>query len=301
MSGPPKMRLPYAGKAPLRLVSAEPQSTDNNPLSQKAEALYRGIAYPPQRWRQWANDQSLGGEALMSGFAMTIDQGKPLPLQADGPAYIWDGHSEVTLAENECQLIDCSLKDLTIEQVVGGELLAITPTFLFAYKTLAFAAQLGEIRLVTANRFVTDAEGKQHSLLNTEDADEPVLYLEGLEDSSIVRQQTAWQSLNTQQEYRFDYRIQQPLLREWRGTLVKSVTVLEQYTSYFMQRAISCVPDDCLWVPAYAPITWGWSLRVERDHDDWVITRRKLVMPVVGHDGWQYPQWQGNTLNFAKN
>lgn len=295
MTGPPKMRLPYAGTTPLRLVATEPQTQEKE---QSIEKWYRGIAYAPQ---QWVNDSNLVTDALIGGFEMSVDRGQSLPLQDDKPAYIWDSQGDGVLAENQCELVDCSLNDLTIEPVVGGVVLAITPSFTFSYKTLAYAAQLGEIRLVTTNRFVTDIEGAQHSLIDTSDADGPVLYLEDHHDSLLVRQQRPWQCRDTQQEYGFDYRVQQGLLREWQGVPVQSVTVLEQYTSYFMQRAVALMPNESLWVPAYAPISWGWSLRVEWEHNDWVITRRKLVIPVVGHDGWQLPEWCGNTLNYTQD
>lgn len=310
MAGPPKMRLPYAPAASLRLVSNDSGTAQSTGSAQESDAqeesLYRGIAYAPEQWRSWTETSKLGPDALIAGFSMSLDGGQPFPPQADLPAYIWDRQGELSLTENECQLLDCSLENLTIEQALDGKLLTITPKFTLNYHTRAYAAQLGEIRLVSSHRFVADAEGKPYPLLDTEDAGDPVLYLEDPEDTSVIRQMIHYQGLGLKKDYCFDYHIRQPLLRHWpigpaQGVEVRTVTVLEQYTSYFMQRAVTCLPGTALWVPAYAPVSWGWSLRVEWEQDDWVITRRKLMNPVVGHDGWQLPHWQGNTLNYRGN
>lgn len=297
---PPKMRLPYA-PASLRLVaSASPAAGDKPLRDDGAVPLYRGVACAPEQWRSWGASGNTSSDTLVGGLSLTIHSGELLPARDDGPAFIWNHPGDLALSENECQLLSASLENLSIEEVIGGSLLAITPSFTLSYKTLAHAAQLGEIRLVAAHRYITDVEGGQHSLLDTDAADGPVLYLESPEDMAVIRQLTPWQSRNSKRDYCFDYRIGQALLQEWHGVPVSSVTVLEQYTSFFMQRAVSCNPEQTLWVPAYAPITWGWCLRVERENGDWVITRRKRVPPVVGHDGWQLPQWRGNTLDYTQ-
>lgn len=104
--------------------------------------------------------------------------------------------------------------------------------------------------------------------------------------------------LGQSRDYHFDYRIHQVLRRDLLDVDVRSITVLEQYHSYFMQRAVASDAKQSLWVPAYAPISWGWSLRVEPEADDWVITRRKMIPPVVGSDGWVMPEWQGTTNDY---
>ncbi len=293
------MRLPY-GPNQLRLI---PKGSSQPPPVQgdRGVALYRGVSYPPQQWQQWISSSALEADAMASDFLMTTDCGQSLPLQDGSSAYIWDSLSHQALRENECQLLNASLEELTIEEVIGGSLLAITPRFTLRYKTAAYAAQLGEIRLVTSQRYLTDEEGEHHTLLNTEEVGEMALYLEGPNDTAIVRQQTPWQSRDHQKDYCFDYRIDQGLQRSWRGRQVHSVTVLEQFTSYFMQRAVASVPSKTFWVPAYSPVTWGWSLRVAYENNEWVIIRRKLVPPVVGHDGWQLPQWRGNTMAIAND
>lgn len=297
----PKMRLPYA-PTPLRLVANAGPAEGDKPLrDDAAEPLYRGVGYPPEQWRNWAISGHTCTDIMVGGLSLTTHSGEIVRARDDCTAFVWNHLGDLALSENECQLLSASLENLSIEEVIGGSLLAITPSFTLSYKTLAHAAQLGEIRLVAAHRFVTDVEGGQRSLLDTDAADGPVLYLESPEDTAVLRQITPWQSRNSQRDYCFDYRISQPLLPEWHGVPVSSVTVLEQYSSFFMQRAVSCNPDQAIWVPAYAPITWGWSLRVERENGDWVITRRKLVPPVVGHDGWQLPQWRGNTLDYTRH
>ena len=307
MSGPPKMRLPYA-PAPLRLVESDSPAAVEGVAGNRAgedagvSRVFRGVAYTPQQRRQWLTSEC-SGEGWIGGSRLELHCGEVLPLDEGGDAYCWDSVplAGAAIAENEFQLLASSVEGLAIEAGIDCALLSIIPRFAVSYKTPAYPAQLGEIRLVSSSRFVTDTEGRRHNLLDTEEAPGPVLYREGVDDCTVVRQCCDWQPRDTEQHYNFDYRISQPLRRDLLGVEVQSITVLEQYSSYFMQRPVAAVAGSVQWVPAYAPVSWGWSLRVEPEADDWVITRRKLIMPVVGHDGWQMPQWQGDSIQYQTN
>ncbi len=301
MSQSPKIRLPYAG-SPLRLV--EKESADDAPAAQMEQTvtLYRGIAYSAQQWREWlatSDGNTLPDDALIGGFHFDSHCGETLPVTETGPVYCWDSLSPpgATIAENEFQLLSASLEGLAIETGIDCAMLSISPHFAIRFTTRACAAQLGEIRLVSAKRFATDTDGMQHTLLDTGDA-APVLYLEDEHDTTLIRQRSDWQARDSEAHFNFDYRVGQVLQRDMLGLKVQSVTVLEQYSSFFMQRALAAGARDALWVPACAPVSWGWSLRVEPEAEGWIITRRKLIPPVVGHDGWQMPQWQGNTTDY---
>lgn len=312
MADTPKIRLPYASTSHLRLVPANDDQDESAKGAESKESIYRGLVYAAENWHQWLAQVEKGGrteasqlkeaDELISGYRLSKERGEVIPYQQGQPAFCWDSISDIDtrIAENEFQLLAASLEDLNIESVIGGKCLSIKPCFDVSYKTSAFAAQLGEIRLVNSQRFVTDQEGNRHDLLNTDEAPGPVLYLQNAEDNSIIRQCSDWQSFDTTAQYRFDYRISQPLSTHLLNVPVHSITVLEQYTSYFMQRPVTATPEQSVWVPAYGPITWGWSMRVEPERDDWVITRRKLIPPVVGHDGWQMPEWQGNTEDYRR-
>lgn len=307
MPGPPKMRLPYAPNQ-LRLVSGGvdhstgDKHTDD--IASTRPTFIRGVRYSTEQWRnclQQENNEFLEHDTFVSRYALNNEAAEIKPATNSTTAFYWgDGPiaAGATLAENEFHLLSSSVEDLVIAEGVDCAVLAITPKFQVRYRALAHAAQLGEIRLVTASRFVTDEKGEQHRLLDTEPAGAPVLFREDGDDNSPVLQRSDWQFQNTEKNYAFDYCIAQPLKRTVQGRQVKTVTVLEQYTSYFMQRALTADPNNAIWVPACAPVLWGWSLRVEPENDAWVITRRKLVPPVVGSDGLELPHWLDSTLEY---
>lgn len=296
MSRPPKMRLPYAPGA-LRLVADQPVEKERE---DQASRLIRGVAYTAEQWHAWLGiaTELSNQQAMISAYSLKPNCAIVSPLQADAAGFIWDsqGLPGLATAENECLMLDSGLGDLTIEEGIRSNLLTVTPSFTLRYKTSAFPAKLGEVRLVTSQRFVTDVNGGRHVLVDTQDAGGPVLFVEDRDDFSVIKQITPWQSLDEEREYRFDYRISQSLQNTCCGVPVQSITVLEQYTSYFLQRAMAAKSSETIWVPAYPPMNWGWSLRVEPEQDDWVITRRKLILPMEGQEGLQLPRWRSNLL-----
>lgn len=215
--------------------------------------------------------------------AVLLEQGKSLSL------------SNCEVRSNTLVLLNTMLNgpDVIVEN--GEAYLTLSPQFEVEFGTHAFAAQLAMINLVQAKRFLSLEDGEEVTLLDTYDENEAVLYMEDeCETPTIfatVQQQTG---LNL--PYCFSPNISQHIPREWNGEPVETVTVLEQYTSYFMQRALQSDVEH-IWTPVHAPISWGWSIRVGRRYDDaWTMVRRKVMRPISGHDGLQLPTWKRNSL-----
>jgi hypothetical protein len=91
--------------------------------------------------------------------------------------------------------------------------------------------------------------------------------------------------------------LRQTIPDQYQEKTVESVTVLEQYKSYFMQRERSDSAERVIWTPLLEAVNWGWSIRVGyRADGELGILRRKLMLPAVGNDGLELPQWQTNHL-----
>jgi len=175
--------------------------------------------------------------------------------------------------------------------------LTLTPRFDLTFSADSYAAQLGVVNLVQATRFITLRNSEEITVLNTGDDGTPVLYLENPQDNQAIKQ-VAEQQKSGETQHTFTCEISQQIPNEVAGEAVATVTVLEQYWSYFMQRALSPEDQHSIWTPAYAPISWGWSIRVGRRTDgEWGILRRKLILPTTGHDGFQLPVWTDNSVN----
>lgn len=176
-------------------------------------------------------------------------------------------------------------------------MLSLSPRFDFTFSTDDYAAQIGVINLVQSNRFIRLENNNEINLLDTSVEDTPVLYLENPQDDQPIKYVSAQQKLGVTSEHSFDFTISQAIPDSVGDEKVETVTVLEQYCSYFMQRAV-LNGDQSIWTPVYAPITWGWSIRVGRRTDgEWGILRRKLILPTTGNDGLHLPEWRSNTLN----
>lgn len=299
MAKPPKIQLPYAPPQ-LRLVDSNSPAADSLPAEDHRPLLYRGVALKlhEQSALNSASDLNLL-EGFVGGCRWTVSKGVYPPVAADAnTVYYWSDAplAGIRLRDNDCQLMDSSLDELSLEPLIDASCLSITPRFNIRYTTRSHAARLGEIRLVDAHRFITDENGTVHTLLDTREQP-AVLYQEDPQEQMIVRQRTPWQLPTTECTYTFNERVIQLLQPLVLGVPVKSVTVLEQYTSYFMEQPL-LADTGTLWVPAMAPVIWGWSIRVEPDGDDWMITRRKLVPPIVGSDGLALPEWQGSCHDF---
>ncbi|WP_221794511.1 hypothetical protein [Oceanobacter mangrovi] len=287
MSRPP---FPITAKSPhLRLIKTAQDNNQPRPEHRPA-LIIRGLAYPAETLMDADEEGCVSGQNL----TLTSGSADASPTQT---AFVWDNDAlpASQLAANEFQLMKSALEGPEILAGANGSWLSILAVFHVRYLARDYAVRLGEVRLVSSKRLLTLEDGSTLVLQDSED--DALLYLQDHEDQQVVRQQAPWQPQGSTRDHVFDYRIEQFLPRQASGLAVKSVTVLEQFCSYFMERPLSDVPENSIWVPAYAPISWGWSMRVEPTDSSWTISRRKLMPPVVGHEGWQLPQWQSNTLS----
>jgi hypothetical protein len=182
--------------------------------------------------------------------------------------------------------------------VDGKTVLSLSPRFDFTFCTDAYTAQLGVIHLVKSTRFITLENGDQINLLNTDIDQAPVLYLGNPQDDYPVSFIAQQQETGIKREYVYRCNISQQIPEEVSHEAVATVTVLEHYFSYFMQRAAPLDDHHNIWIPVYAPISWGWSIRVGRRSDwEWGILKRKLIMPTAGNDGLQLPTWNSNIFS----
>ena len=180
----------------------------------------------------------------------------------------------------------------------GDATLMMSPRFDFTLSTDSYTAQIGVIHLVQASRFITLHNGTVINILNTHDKEVPVLYLENQQDEQPVKLVLAQQEIGVTREHSYACTVSQHIPEKFEGEAVATVTVLEQYQSYFMQRAIPFDDHLNMWIPIHAPILWGWSIRVGRRGDEeWGILKRKQILPTTGHDGMQLPEWNDNTIN----
>ncbi|MBA53506.1 MAG: hypothetical protein CMK89_03540 [Pseudomonadales bacterium] len=239
---------------------------------------------------------------VIGGYRISLSQGEVLPVnEADDAYYIWDNDSPLhsPLFENEFQLESVTLNRPSVARVGGACYLVMQPEFQVSFTTATHSARLGEIRLVESERFVTLENGDSLTITDTQEIGAPVLYLQHRDDTAVVRQETDLQLQGTDREYFFGESVSQKVPDYINSVAVSSVTVLERFTSYFMQQVLS-TPEQSIWVPVCAPISWGWSIRVGRRYDqEWDILRRKLMLPTVGHDGWEMPTWRSNLVQSA--
>ena len=265
---------------------------------------------------------------IVGGYQVSISHSKILPVTTiSGPDKIsmccfWDTDinlsrlSSVIRNETSDQIIplkECDLKtnrmllksqSLDSPQLLranGDAVLSMSPSFDFTFCTDSYTAQIGIIHLVEATRFITLENGTEITLLNTHDNEAPVLYLDSPSDEQAVKLVVAQQETGVTREHSYHWTVSQRIPEKFAGESAATVTVLEQYQSFFMQRAIPF--DDCfnMWIPCYVPILWGWSIRVGRRSDgEWGILKRKLILPTPGNDGAQLPAWNDNTINCLK-
>lgn len=304
----------------MKSVEIEAKQSTVDPVVQAKTCLYTG-----HRYLVSGDVSMLMGmpHGVVSNYSVSSSQGKLDVPQAtnserDG-IYIWDpdidlNSSELTVChddkQNESLFNRCTINSNYMERVQhslqGPELvthhgvtrLALSIEVNFTFSTEHYAAQLGVVHLVEATRFLTLEGGKKISLLQTPEPEIPVLFLEDAEDTQAVKHIGTGQSLAEKKDYVYCNTIEQIIPEHYNDNIVETVTVLEQYRSYFMQRATSHNGDKPIWTPVLAPILWGWSIRVGRrvDHE-WGILKRKLILPTPGNDGLQMPEWEDNTIN----
>lgn len=199
---------------------------------------------------------------------------------------------------NHCNLIMTEVVGPELVMEARQTLLRMQPVFHLRYETGAYAAQFGVVHLVQSERSVFMEDGTQRQLLTTE---EPVLYIEDPHITEPMRYLSMHQSHGTRQTYHYQLSLRQAIPDILNNKAVESVTVLEQYQSYFMQRECSNSAPQPTWTPLLLPVTWGWSIRVGRRADgDWCILLRKLIRPIEGNEGLELPRWRSNSIALSR-
>ncbi len=260
-------------------------------------------------------DETLHG--ICGGQDYTRHYGRMLSAM-DNLCFVWDVDGELTSeepvlcsAEGEAFTLTPTTKILTSHFVFShsalcepkiihpetGPQLTTTANFDFVFNTTLQAVHLGLLSLVETQCFAQLKNGERFTLRESGEGN-PVLYLTdsiGPHDviTSILEINGSADSL--QHSHRIT--LTQPIPDQLEGSEVETLTVLEQYTTFFMQRELPFSQEN-IWTPLCPPVTWGWSMRVAKRHDgDWCIVRQKLLTPTVGHNGLEMPVWEGNQLD----
>jgi len=260
--------------------------------------LLVGCAYPAQTFAHLADHYP---EALVGDYRVGPAAGLYEPAAAHhGELYVYDADAITTpdMLANQLQWLSGYTDGPEVQQRALENSLHMSMQFAVQFTTHAVDAQLGVVHLVSSQRHLQLQDGETITLLETE---EPVLYLDHHNHQQGVECIDACQPLHREQAYHYTLQLHQAIPDTFDSRPLETLTVLEQYQSYFLQRP--CLEGrDTIWTPLLAPVSWGWSIRVGRRADgQWTIVRRKLVLPGVGHDGLQLPLWQTNTRLLALN
>lgn len=271
---------------------------------------------------QLANGKLAAGlHGLCAGLDYSASHGRVLPLSTEPAArdcYLWDADDELASAnlsvlstEGEAIAISpntnaitgrfvlshATLSEPLIEHQETKPQLTTTASFDLVFSANALPLRLGLLNLVQTHCFALLKNGQQHMLLDSGE-DQSVLFIAdpGNKHEVLSPVLDAAAGAETSQ-HQHKVRLTQRIPSQLNGAQVESMTVLEQYTSFFMQRELPFNQEN-IWTPVCAPISWGWSMRVAQRQDaDWCILRQKLLMPNVGHNGLELPEWDGNHLD----
>lgn len=210
------------------------------------------------------------------------------------------GAEEFSIADNRLRILACHLEGPELINKNGFTQLQMQPVFELDYQAEQFPAQIAEMRLVASQRFLNLQSGTSHVFTHTDENTTPAVVVGARKscdsDDRLLIQIFAPLLWQEHKKLRADTPIYQTIFDEFNAEPVASVTVLEQYTSYFVQRYYGPTQTGC-WVPAAPPVTWGWSIRVAKNGaDEWAIVRRKLMLPTVGHEGLQLPHWHNQLI-----
>jgi hypothetical protein len=200
------------------------------------------------------------------------------------------------LVANRLQLASAQLVGPELEVTGSGALLSMTAAFDLEWHADVCAAELGAVELVQAMRSIRYEDGSEQTLVDTSDCDEPVRYEPGSGGASAIRPLGERLSQGGSRRLPYQLALSQTIPSHVEGKAVADVTVLEKYTTYFMQCEAPNDPDNHIWIPMLHPVMWGWSIRVGRRTDgEWGILRRKLFLPTSMDEGLSLPCWETNT------
>jgi hypothetical protein len=256
---------------------------------------------------------------ICAGFLCSSSAGEVIPLQnneADSHCYLWDadsdlGASDASLVTSEGEhivinaktnmlanrfvLSNATLGQPEIQEQNRVHQLSVRAGFDFVYTADKLPARLGILSLVESTCFVMLKNGAKQSLLDTGE-EQAVLFLNQEDKHEVMTpiMDVARSDDSIQKSY--EESITHIIPEQLDGIEIETMTVLEQYKTFFMQREQPFTREN-IWTPVCAPISWGWSIRLVKRYDgDWSIARQKLLTPAVGHNGLEMPIWKGNHL-----
>lgn len=269
-----------------------PQTEDQN-----KPGLIIACAYPSERFAHCSDDFP---EGIIADYSISAESATIQAASTNAEMlYIYNGEylDEFHLQSNQLQLLNAFTDGPQVQQDELSTQLLMQMEFPLQFSTHASAAQLGVVHLVQSQRSLQLQNGEHITLLESK---EPVLYLDQNNHRDGIELITE-QDERRQSDYHYRLSLHQAIPEIINGIALESLTVLEQYQSYFMQRPL-LNNTSVIWTPLLAPISWGWSIRIGRRADGaWTIVRRKLVLPSVSHDGLLLPLWQSNTRLSALN
>lgn len=222
---------------------------------------------------------------------LTADQLRELPLRETARRAAGGG-----LQGNRLQLHTAGLDGPELHVDETGTCLRMHAHFALQWRTDVCAASLASVTLVQASRSLRFEDGGEMCLLDTAGQDGGVRYAPPADDDGPLRAIAGPQGRGEVSEQVCSIELTQAIPAQIDGRLVAEVTVLERYSSYFMQRELAQQKEVGIWVPLMTPLMWGWSIRVGRRTDgEWGILRRKLFLPTGQEEGFSLPLWESHT------
>ncbi|MDD4913614.1 MAG: hypothetical protein PHW13_01080 [Methylococcales bacterium] len=202
---------------------------------------------------------------------------------------------------NHLTLLDAGLQPPEVRMSDNGPLLCISPRFELEWATEGFASQLGLLQLVESSRTLQFENGEIIALMDTDNSNGPVLYLNDPDDDQPVKAVCSYQARGEKQCLCFNSEVSQPIPHQFGDKQVISLSVLEKYVCHFMQNAGPEQTSQYIWTPVHLPIVWGWSIRVQQRFDGvWDIFRKKLILPTPSTETPRLPVWQSNSLCYRR-
>lgn len=253
---------------------------DRSPVPEKMPDFFLGQAY---------SQESLAGLSDKYGLCRGFNDSPA----AGGGVQAWNSHVDKVFLwdQPECAAsAGGNFFQLTNSRVqmpaIDGSTLGFHTELDFLFESRHFTASIGIIHLRQTQHFLLLEDGDKIEL---SDPQARTPYLASDQQLSAVHLLVA-QASREATNYHRSFPVRYTLQQEHQGKRVETITLMQQYTSYFMQRAVPFTQDN-IWVPLCTPINWGWSMRVGRRKDLWVIMRQKLLPPLLDADGIQMPSW----------
>lgn len=289
----------------LRLVeSPEVQQAE-------VEVIHVGRRYSHPEELAGAEAAAVLGDAdlCVAAYRATARQAQVVPLSTDGPGHLWNAEAaagplersgaSLVLAAGRLQLVEAGLDGPELTTGSDGLMLQMHTAFELDWNTHGQGGELGAVETVQSQRAIRFEDGGSLPLLDTDAVDGPVRYAHPDADDSPFRRVCGYQVPGRQARHRYSVQLQQAIPDAIDGRAVSEVTVLERYSSHFLQCENPQAPERHIWVPLLAPVSWGWSIRVGRRTDgEWGILRRKLLMPVLQDEGLVLPEWNADTTPY---